>query len=475
MQSKGRFIKVIIVLLLLVFVSVGCTKGGSSDAKNAYKRVTIVWWGVWDDSDDLKDITLAYRQAHPNVRISYKKFRYEEYERELLEALAEDRGPDVFMVHNTWMKRYQSKLMPSPAAVKIPVKKIVGSIKKEEVVEFVTKRMLTPNEIKAKFVDVVADDVILIHNSGTTKTPKYSNKGFGLPMSVDTLAMYFNKDILNNAGIIQPAENWADFQEQVKRITKINQETEEVLLSGAAIGTASNVLRSFDLVSLLMMQNLAPMLDSKGKAAFNLLPASMPDLQIPPAVGAVEYYTQFASPLYEGYTWNDDMPNSLDAFAKGKTAYFFGYSYHRPDLELQAPKLNYGITTIPQVGSDQKVNYASYWVNVVSEKAKQKSYAWDLIHFVADEANVEKYLARTSKPTALRSTTIINKQLKSPSLAPFAEQLLTAKSWYKGYSPTAAENVFKEMIDLVLSGEIDTYQAIQQAVDKINVTIRQKL
>jgi len=125
---------------------------------------------------------------------------------------------------------------------------------------------------------------------------------------------------------------------------------------------------------------------------------------------------------------------------------------------------------VPQVGVDQKVNYANYWVQTVSTKSKNQDYAWDFIQFASSEANVEKYLMDNRFPTALRSTKMINKQLAEPDLAPFAEQLLTAKSWYKGYDSASAEKIFTDMIDNVLQGTLTSVEALKQGAEKTNRT-----
>lgn len=473
-QGGFKLVLVPLIVFVLLFTS-ACSKGGTTEAKSAYKPVTLEWWSVWNDEADASLLIAAYRKVHPNVTINYKKFRYEEYERKLLEALAEDRGPDVFSVHNTWMKRYQTKLSPEPTMINLPYKTMVGTVKKEEVIELRPSTLVNPNNVNKSFLDVVADDVVMYYNTAKKgEKPTYEKKVYGLPLSVDTLALYYNKDLINNAGIISPPATWAEFQEQVKKITKVDKETGDIVVSGAAIGAADNVMRSFDILSLLMMQNLAPMVDDSGNASFHKIPKGHPEITIPPGLGALEFYTQFASPLYEGYCWNNKMPNSLEAFIKGKAAYFLGYAYNRAEIVSKAPKLNFGIATVPQVSDAQKVNYANYWVESVSNKSKVSDYAWDFVNYITQEANVEKYLDQSKKPTALRSTKLINKQLANPETEVFADQLLTAKSWYKGMNPAGAEQAFKEMINVVLDGSLDSVKALKQGVAKVDQSIYSK-
>ena len=468
---KIKAIFVVCIAVCIAVSSTGCTKGGNPAAQKAYKSENIVWWRAWDNESAMSDLIAAYRQLHPNVNIEYRKFRYEEYENELLEAMAEDRGPDIFSVHNTWMERYKSKMLPLPAKTVTPVKYITGSIKKEEVVEFKTANSLTPAQVRKKFLDVVADDVIMLDGSGGT----WVEKVWGLPISLDTLVLYYNKDLMNNAGIAEPPTSWSEFQENVKKMTKIEKDSGKILISGAALGAANNVVRSFDILSLLMMQNLTPMMDDFGNVTFDKRPKGLDQDVVLPGLGALEYYVQFASPLHEAYSWNDKMPDSLEAFIGGKAAFFFGYSYHRELIRARAPKLNFAIAPVPQVGENQKVNYANYWIETVSNKTKIKNYVWDFVQFIADEKNVEKYLDRNKKPTALRSAALINKQLADEEIAVFADQLLTAKSWYHGYNSTGAEEAFAEMINSVLAGHLKPMAALKQSVLKVQYSITKKL
>ena len=475
-MTKTKTYKIVSILLLVAvsFSVSACTKGGDGNAQKAYKKETLVWWNLWDNSADVQGLIAAYKQLHPNVRIDYHKLRYDEYEQELVEALAEDRGPDVFTMQNTWVKRYMTKLLPAPDKVVTPIKYIKGSIKKEEIVEFRTTKLPTPAEVRKKYLAAVSLDTVVVNDTSNKKSEQIE-RVWGLPMSMDSLVMYYNKDILNNAGIVEPASNWNDFQEHVKRITQISKDSGQILLSGTAMGTADNVERNFDILSLLMMQNLTPMTNAYGQATFTEKPEGVTGVSAPPAIGAVEYYTQFASPLHEVYTWNKQMPNSIDAFIDGKVAYVFGYAHHRERIRAEAPQLDFNVAPVPQVGDNQRVNYASYWVQGVSKKTEIKDYAWDFVNFITSEKNVVEYLNETQQTTALRSTKLINEHLANELLSAKADQLLTAKSWYRGESPIAAEGIFNSMINYILEGTLEIDEAIENAASQINYSIKKKL
>jgi len=145
-----------------------------------------------------------------------------------------------------------------------------------------------------------------------------------------------------------------------------------------------------------------------------------------------------------------------------------GYSYNIPQIRARAPKLNFAVAPAPQIAPGDQINYANYWLEVVSKKTERPNEAWDFIQFASSAEQVKKYLDVTKKPTALRA--LRAGQLEDLDIGVFANQILTAKSWYKGVDIAAAEEAFEEMIESVVVGAIPK-QAISIAVGKVNQTI----
>jgi ABC-type glycerol-3-phosphate transport system substrate-binding protein len=192
------------------------------------------------------------------------------------------------------------------------------------------------------------------------------------------------------------------------------------------------------------------MTDSIGNVLFDRIPEGTPQ-GLFPGVDAVRFYTDFANPIKEVYTWNENFPNSFEAFVNGQTAFFFGYSYHQPLIEAAAPRLNYSVAKLPQISGGRAVNYANYWVETVAKNSPDQDYAWDFVKFATSQEQAKKYLAKAKHPTALRG--LINSQLNDEILGPFAEQLLTAVSWYKGKDVPAMEKALNDFATNVLAGQ----------------------
>ncbi|MEK7072572.1 MAG: extracellular solute-binding protein, partial [Patescibacteria group bacterium] len=339
------------------------------------KPVELTYWRVFDDQDSFNDIIASYKLLHPNINITYRKFRVEEYEQALLEALAEDRGPDIFSINESDLRKYQTKLEAMPPEISLAYQYTKGTIKKEVAYEIRTKKSPSLREIKANFADTVYDNVVL------------DGQVYGLPMSLETLVMFYNKDILNKSGVAQAPRDWKAFQEAVQKSTKFDT-TGKIIQSGTALGTGYNIERSFDILSVLMMQNGAVMNDGNSFAIFNQATTE----KYFPGIEAIRFYLDFSSPVKSVYSWNTEMPNSFETFLSGKVAFMFGYNYHLPSIRSRAPKLNLGIAPLPQISQDNPSNYTNYWIESVSKKSAHQNEAWDFVLFATAKENVASYL-----------------------------------------------------------------------------------
>ncbi|MFA4871733.1 MAG: extracellular solute-binding protein [Patescibacteria group bacterium] len=442
-----------LIFAFLLTAGFGC-KNPNQQVQEYLKPITLNYWRVWDDNDAFDEIIADYQKLHPNIKINYRKFRAEEYEQELVNAFAEDRGPDIFSINEGWRKKYQAKIVPMPPQITLAYQKERGTIKKEVVSELLTKPSPTLRQLKENFADVVYKNAVI------------DGRVYGLPLSLETLIMYYNKDILNKAGVTEPPNNWTNFQEAVQKITRFDDKG-KIIQSGAALGAADNIDNVADILSILIMQNGAEMADANGYATF----LSNNKDGYNPGVEAIKFYLDFASPVKNVYNWNSEMPNSLEAFLAGRVAFVFSYNYYLPIIKSRAPKLNLGLAPIPQVNPDAPVNYANYWLETVSKKSTHQNEAWDFILFATGKPEVEKFLSKTQRPTALKS--LINGQLEVEALHASAAQILTAQNWYQGRDLPAMEKIIKDMISQLLKSTNDREfeNILRNSILKVNQTI----
>src|SRR3989338_5449194 len=417
-----------VIVIIVVFAIVFGLKGSKST-----KKINLEFWGVYDESDYFTDIIKGYQRLYPSVTVTYIKKTFEDYEKDLISAFAAGRGPDIWAIHNTWLPKHKDKIVP------------------------LSPKMMTIQNFKDTFVDAAFQDLVI------------NDQIYGLPLFADTLALYWNKDIFQSSGIAEPPQTWDDFVKDVKILTK-KDDFGNIIRAGAAIGAAKNINRSTDIMGLLMMQTGTQMTDPQSnRAIFNKF-VSLEGQPFAAGEEALRFYTDFANPQKEVYTWNSEIDYSIDAFYQGKAAMMINYSHHIETIKNKAPYLNFGVATIPQIaGSGSNISYVNYWAPTVFVKSENSGWAWHFIQYMALKDNALKYLEASKRPTARRD--LVDSQKDKVHLGVFARQSLIAKSWYQ-IDNVAIEKIFADMIESVVLGQSTIKQAIEKSANQINVLYR---
>ena len=453
------------LVVVMLTTGLGC-KGGDPSADAAIQKpVELEFWGVFDDSTAYQPLIDQYRKSRPNVNIKYKKLKFSEYEYALLEAWAEGRGPDIFMVHNTWIGGYENKIKPLPENIKVPTVTYTGGFKKEKTIAFKDSPSITAGKVNNMFVSVVPKDVIR------------NGKIYGLPLSVDTLALYYNRKLFDQSGVVNIPRTWQEVKNASLAIVQLD-ENDTITRSGIALGGADNINRSFDIVSLLMAQNGTEFVSvDGGRAIFNGESPLINDDRYMPGQEAFRFYTDFANPSKEVYNWSENMPSAYEMFIAGRLAMMPGYAYQLPLLRSQGPKINLGVAPIPHINADgtdalgESVNWANYWIISMAKSSEYENEVWDFIQYITTEPDVATmYLNIVNKPSALR--TLVGQQINDPEIGVFAQQTLTARSWYRGKNAQVAERAFKQTIVDIINGTRTVEEAVNGAAQIISQTLR---
>lgn len=447
--------KIIIGLLVIVLFS---TTGAScfNNTQTVKEKVTLTMWGVYDDASVYQPIIDTYEQLNTNITINYVKKDYATYEQETMNALAAGKGPDIWMIRNDWVAAQYDKLQPMTS----------GLFKKSE------SDTRTDIQIyEDTFPEIAAEDNII------------NNKIYGVPLSIDTLVVYYNKNHYsakqgelyssNNTAdgqlFLTTPNNWEDFLKVSKMLT-VKDASGNITRAGAALGTANNVNESYDILAALMLQNKTEMTSADDlTATFNLPISKDTGQNTYPGTEALNFYTSFADSTKENYMWNTSMPNSVEAFEQGKVSMIIDYGFLRNRLAQEAPNLNYAIGPLPQVpGDTTSTDYASYWVQTVTNNCKYPGAAWKFIKYLSD--NAETYDSATNRPSAKKVSNLLLPETKQRAALggnPLSYQPMTAAYWYKGIYPNQVNSAFYTMIEDVIVNK----QPLQISIDKAASTV----
>lgn len=439
---------------MLGVVGIGC-KGLSEQEQAAIKPVKLNFWTVYDDVNQLKEMATEYQKIRPYVSVNIRQVGINQFDELFVNALADDVAPDIISVNNREVRKYQTRLSPMPRAINVSNISVKGQYFKETVVTQTQVPLITALDIKNNYVSAVYDDVV------------FEGKVYGLPLAFDTMAIYYNKDLLDRAGIPEPPATWEDFLTAVKDGRKFDKD-KNIIQAGAALGTGNNISRAFDILSLLMLQSGVQVANGNYVTFASGLDQAKENH---PMMSALRFYTDFAREDRDVYTWNEKMGDALTEFARGKVIFYFGYAYDYARIRALAPQLSLEVIPMLQLNKDKPLNVANYWVQSVVAKSKHQNEAWDFINFITSAENIEKYTKAVRRPTPLRSQ--INKQKEDPLLAPFMAYILQAENWYHGRNIATAEKAMADLVhSYVLPSTDPRKNELQKNMELINFTSR---
>lgn len=394
---------------------------------NNAAAVKLTVWGTEDEK-----VVGSLMSAYPYATVKYVHVDQANYESQLLSALAAGAGPDVFEIGDHDLMKWRGVLAPLPTSS----------------IQF------SPLQLSQYFPDVVTQDFVL--DGGI----------YGVPLSIDTLAMIYNKDLFNAAQIAVPPATWTQFDNNIASLRALNAQGQLTRAAAAIGGSRASVPNAADIISLLMLQNGTNMLNDNGTTASF---ASAVDGGKGPA--AFNFYLQFANAASPYYTWSDGMGDALTNFIAGKTAIIFGYAADLATIKAKAPFLNIGVAAMPQAdGATVAVNYPRYQGFVVAKASPQQAAAWGFIlYLTVSSGDGKAYQAATGLPPALR--TDIGAYRDDPVLSVYSSQILTAKSWREPDDAKVAA-AFDAAIKNVLTGAEDPSRALSEAETAVSQMIK---
>ena len=429
------FKKILSLSLITVFfltTGFGC-KGLSQAQVTSLKPVKLTYWTVYDDVDMLRAFASEYSSRYPHVTIDIRQVKYDEFDNLFTNALADNVAPDMVSQHVTWLRKNASRLSGAPVSTQMSRLVIANNFSKDQQVVTDTNLLQTVSAINKDYVKTVGQDVVI------------NNKIYGLPLAMDTLSIFYNQDLLDRAGIAEAPKDWNSFIEAVKKLTKFNS-VGDIIQSGTALGTANNIDSAFDIISLFIMQSGVKL--SLGNTVTFANGLEKVQSRNTPVLSALDFYTDFARPTKEAYSWNEKQGKALDQFIRGKVGFYFGYSYDYKTIKNRAPQMNFRIMPVFQLNPESPSNVANYWVESVVARSQNQNEAWDFIRFITSPEGVAKYTAKVFRPSPLRSQ--ITTQQADENLGPFATQAIFAENWYRGNNIDSVMKSFESMISELL-------------------------
>lgn len=419
---------VIIVFLVAAVLGVLVFSGAISIGKDNSPGAagTVVLWGTTKTAT-MAPIIEAFNAVNTNFVVKYVEKSANTFDRDLLEALAAQVGPDLFFLPDELAYHYSNKIFAVPYA-SYPLASFRNNF-------------------------VQAGDVFLT-----------SAGMLAFPITVDPLVMYYNKSMLDANGIIYPPKTWDELVEMVPTLTQ-KDDTNKISRSTIALGHFSNVAHAKDIITALFMQGGNPIVAEKdGSRISTLSEASKYNLN-----SILEFYTNFADPLQPVYSWNKSFPNSLDMFSRENLAFYIGYASELPLIASKNPNQNFYIAPLPQIeGSNTKLTGSHTTGIAISAFSKNFNTAF-IAAGLMSAGDFAKSLSTSLGIAPARRDLLGVAPLDAYSPV-FYDSALFARSWLDP-SPRDSDSIFEGMVNAVLSNNLSISDALRDAEAKLSLLL----
>ncbi len=435
MKSKSNFQIIVIVLFLFagglgILVFSGIIPIGNK-AQEKGGGGTVVLWGT-ENSGLVNPLVEDFNQKNPSFAVKYVQKSSENFNQDLLEALASNTGPDLIFLSNDLAFYYADKIFNIPYT-SYPL-----------------------SSFKNNFAG--AGEVFL--NSGGV---------LAFPMSIDPLVMYYNRTILDDNEIVYPPKTW---NELVNIIPKLNQKYNlgQLKKSTVALGHFSNIVHAKEIISMLFMQLGNPIVsersqpnatESGGKFVSTLSNSNLDSI--------LKFYTDFADPSKSIYSWNRSFSNSRDEFSAENLIFYFGYASEVKSLINKNPNQNFLVAPIPQIKNSKfKSTFARVTGLSVLSSSKNFRSAFSVAGLMASSDFSTKFALAQGKVPPRRDALAI--QQNDAYFPTFYASALFARS-YLDPSPKDTNDIFRRMVDGVISNRNSVGQALQNAHNELNLLL----
>lgn len=425
----------IIMVAMGIFMGIIPTPGGTT--VQTASGATSIW--IPKSAEFLERIVSQdFKTANDKITTTVTIVPDAEYDSRLVNALAAGTGPELWFLPHDLILTHQNKTTPVPFT-SIPERTYLDT-----------------------FID--EGELFLVPADLVNKKDGYA---IALPVLVDPLVLFWNKDLLGSAGMARPPQTWDEFVTAAKTLTTLDANG-NFTQSGVAMGEFGNIANAKDLISLLILQADNPIVE-KATLAVAL------DRQsgaLTPTASAIRFFNEFSNPRKEDYAWNHLRPEAIDAFAAQKLALYIGYASEYSEIVGKNPHLNFDVAEVPQIKGDvTTATYGRLTGIAISKSAAQSGPALALATYLAGSETQKKLADTLERPSVRRD--VLGSTSQNARLTVYSRAAVKARGWLDP-APETTYEIFRKMVESVKTGAKNPLDAISNAKNELQNLVPKK-
>lgn len=421
----------VVAILVAVLIFSGVLPGFGGKGGIGGKAPEVSVWGTFPETKIRNLISEFNNVNESSFQIKYSEKRAAQYENEIINALASGQGPDIWILTQDLVLRNKDKVYPLP-------------------LEYYKERNFRDN-----FIDSAE---LFVDRQNSTIT--------GLPLAIDPIVLFWNRDLFAAAGISQPPKYWDEFLIDVEKLVK-RDEAGNIIQAGAALGEFVNLKNAKEILSMFILQTGNPIIKSNTlKVVFDKTGTSL----LNPTENTIRFFNEFSNPSKSSYTWNRSLSDSDKMFMAGSLAMYFGYASEVENIKQKNPHLNFDVTQVPQIrDSKTKATFGKIYSLVVSKSSRQIQGAAGAILAMTNKDFSQKFSELLGFGSARRD--VLAEEKSDPRLAIVYQSSIIAKAWLEP-DPEKVSDIFKNMIESTVTGRVKISEAVRNAQNKLEELIK---
>lgn len=406
--------------VLGMLISAPLFASGQQDSGEMKKEVTeIVYWQYFYETkkDTVDTLISMFEEENPDIKVIHQTFPYEQYNTKVASSVPSGEGPNVINLYYGWLPTY-----------------------------------IDSGYLQALPDSTFSNEVIEDEFFSLVSAAKFDGSYYALPTAVRSLALFWNKDLFEKAGLDpeDPPETVDELVEYAKKLTETDKNG-NYLQTGLTMELRAQMHHW--LREVLIRQY--------GGAPYN-------------ADGTqVMYNNQTGYDAFEFFVdlnrkENIGMPNfmtdDVTAFKSGMMGMTIDGSFRLGTLD-PIESLNYGVTELPAMNGE-RYNFASFWANGITSftSGKELEASVKFLDFLTSDTAMSMWLENVGELPAKQALAMTDEFKNDPKYGPFIRGLEYANAT-KFIDESAQRMVWIDAYDQVLLNDMSIQDAVDQAAE----------
>jgi len=377
------------------------TSAPATTAASSGNQITLTIWDYFTTQTAYLGMLDEYQKANPNIKLQRSYVPFADLKRKLLLGNAAGQLPDIVLIDN-------------------------------------------PDHSAFASAGILADITSAIsawgqanqYQDGPWKSTLWKNKNYGIPNNSNCLALYYNKDMFDQAGVTPPT-TWPELSSVAAHLTK-----------NEVYGLAMSLVKSEE-------------------GAFQFLPflweagSDLDKLDSPEAVAALDFVAGLVkakSLSSECLNWTQQ--NAITQFIAQKAAMCINGPWQFPTLTKDA-KFNWQVVPLPKGVQSASILGGENWA--VTASSKYIKQATDFILWTQQPERLESVLEKDQGIPSRKDVAANDFWKKDPRLAVFVNSLGFARPRAYGPNYPKASDALQLAFQSAVSGQKTSAEALKQA------------